>query len=959
MKFIDSGPHDKFGIFLDNVKMQLVAKGEIDFANPFVTDEDEEEPGATMVVGQEGKLAISELAKGAVEGQFYVKYDSTKVTLYTAAGKKAADVYASETPITDKDDLDLWVVGDIAGSSDIELYSKKDSNATGELLDWVKLTAELPNIWLETANEQSEVVMIEGDSKDAFVLRREVLASSGSSSESSRLPAIQNIKIQFTSINGAIYGANADYTIDLPNGTLDLQTMIWTGTFPKNEETLTFEVQSNIDSLSEFTENIVATLLPQLSSPTYTISYPADGAPDTDQDGYDNQAFCALAEVATTDPTILSVKFVKNSGNGYGNLQVGKNPKGEEGTPGFKGGGDILFPDARTHQTSTQGNNFVRVRAYVSNMQVGDIVTFQSFDPDDPSSDALIDTNDQAGKTGNDNNGALTNPANNGGSWIPKASENGGFRGYLAELDENGVQKELTELGRSGQAKGVVRLEGARLVAEVDLITSFAPGDNYIVRAYRTGDNIDPDLNLDVTQAAPANQSPQLSIWRFMNVEYDKMSKVTTADFGTYRISAQANEYEQKGDNYLVVPLTAMPNGDPIEELEDNRFAGGILRLNGTNYRVTSNEYKNNLNYVTIIKRGNLPLAANQQVTIYEDDYGISTGGLNMLANNQTISSPDITSITQLAGNQGRRIVIDTKLPMIKDYYADGYLTYFDKLMKVESNTENGLVTVVYNETAVFDYKVGDSLLGLSQIYRKLDNTLPFVVTDPSKDLSGDVFQLMQGANAGASWATNRVTNRFADAYLTPRFTDTAVFNSNAGLGASSNSGYIDAEANLTPQNSDTLTQETHGTYQYNSAYYWTVYAFQAYEAADFRNGQGAYVNQDFDGVGTTSIIGQAFLAENERRYAILYMESIRDFFATERYNTDIKNFDEFVSSVLVHEIGHLLTFENVGAGHLDNGGHREDPYNIMRAGTNGYNIENYYFYADEIGFIRRLLEIK
>lgn len=112
--------------------------GEIDFAIPFVTDADEENPGATLVLGQAGKLELRELFKDSADGTLYVKYDPGKVTLYKDAGLNEADKYDSESPLANEDDLDLWVVGIVAGSSEIELYTERSSGATPLRLDWVK-----------------------------------------------------------------------------------------------------------------------------------------------------------------------------------------------------------------------------------------------------------------------------------------------------------------------------------------------------------------------------------------------------------------------------------------------------------------------------------------------------------------------------------------------------------------------------------------------------------------------------------------------------------------------------------------------------------------------------------------------------------------------------------------------------------------------------------------------------
>jgi hypothetical protein len=194
--------------------------------------------------------------------------------------------------------------------------------------------------------------------------------------------------------------------------------------------------------------------------------------------------------------------------------------------PRFKGG-DQFFPDADI-KSANKPRNIVRVRAYLTDMAVDDLVAFKVFDVDDPSTDKRIDANGDAGGDNRGTAGKLrtVNAGNVVGAWSA-----GIVTAKVKEL-----------LDANGQPEGV-------LVAEVDLMTSLSPGDNYRVYAVpnkslrarlvaahvrATGDG--RVQTNDQTEADPTTEfrwddddphlTRQLSVWRYLHVEDDSSVNV-------------------------------------------------------------------------------------------------------------------------------------------------------------------------------------------------------------------------------------------------------------------------------------------------------------------------------------------------------------------------------------------------------------------------------------------------
>ncbi|MBI3464010.1 MAG: hypothetical protein HY000_13270, partial [Planctomycetes bacterium] len=286
-------------------------------------------------------------------------------------------------------------------------------------------------------------------------------------------------------------------------------------------------------------------------------------------------------------PDVIKVEFVKSDdvnrqgiadADRYGKLDPNTNPDGDVNNdgnpdmvrfalvePAFEGG-DRFFPDALFANPKV-GRNIVRVRAYVDNMQENDVVVFRPFDVDDPSTHTQIDTN---GAAGGDNRGRLAGvtgdsihkPAQSqspGSTQRPNPkAPNGRLRsvnwGGNSDVvgawanDGSMVEARVKKL-RDAAGNVVTDVAGNPiLVAEVDLLTAFAPGDNF--RVYAVPDRLREQLKAknDVpTNGNDPHGTPQLSIWRYLHVEDDTRS-------GPYALMTAATVNRQQNrfaDGYL------------------------------------------------------------------------------------------------------------------------------------------------------------------------------------------------------------------------------------------------------------------------------------------------------------------------------------------------------------------------------------------------------------------------
>lgn len=297
-----------------------------------------------------------------------------------------------------------------------------------------------------------------------------------------------------------------------------------------------------------------------------------------------------VADVVAVD----SVTFVQAGTTG--DLSEDNPNGGAAGVPAF-GGGWRFFPDA-TFPTNASRNK-VRVRAVLTSTLATATnvpVYFRCFDVDDPSTNATLDPN---GALGEDNRGTVTGagmdtPGTPQDLTKPKA------KGYLGRLRP--VDPATTNPAGAFEAEGVTivampRLLGGQIVSEVELATSFQPGDNFRVVASCQR----PEVNAlkDTTSVPTAGNitvagftgkvTDQISVWRHLVIEQDSMDAVPVAKPKPDRTVTQGVKWT----------LGAPVAGQSTLELEknppasdDNFYAGGIITRGGVTFPIVSNSKK-------------------------------------------------------------------------------------------------------------------------------------------------------------------------------------------------------------------------------------------------------------------------------------------------------------------------------------------------------------------------------
>jgi hypothetical protein len=148
-------------------------------------------------------------------------------------------------------------------------------------------------------------------------------------------------------------------------------------------------------------------------------------------------------------------------------------------------------------------------------------------------------------------------------------------------------------------------------IAVVDLITSYAPGDNFRVVASTTLANAEAVTPEQLTTNAPYSANgvvatPQLSIWRRLHIEQDWMA------------TAQGDP-PRTGNILFAAPVS---NGrqeivTSINIGTANEYEHGVFRANGVNYEVVSNTINSN-SRITV--KTTTPVGYGQ-FTVYQDDW--------------------------------------------------------------------------------------------------------------------------------------------------------------------------------------------------------------------------------------------------------------------------------------------------------------------------------------------------
>jgi hypothetical protein len=291
--------------------------------------------------------------------------------------------------------------------------------------------------------------------------------------------------------------------------------------------------------------------------------------------------------------------------------------------PSVFAGGWRFFPDAASLATNNTSRNVVRVRATVQGTGPGVTVYFRSFDVDDPSTDVTIDPNLSSG---GDNRGRLNASAN-----YPAVA---GSPGAITS-----AAGQLRRLGGAWAGDGqIVSAITSTTGAEVELATTFAPGDNYRVLA---STDLNALLNYPIpptvvpTTGDPPNfrgkATPQLSVWRHLHVERDRMDDdEILGDWFQLDVTAEA---DAGGGQWTLtvqkVPGVGPADGDQDALIKPEELEGGILRnlTTGVNYPIVSNtNWSPTLPFSVTVSAAAAPGLAGARVNVYEDDFHIPAG---------------------------------------------------------------------------------------------------------------------------------------------------------------------------------------------------------------------------------------------------------------------------------------------------------------------------------------------
>jgi len=627
-------------------------------------------------------------------------------------------------------------------------------------------------------------------------------------------------------------------------------------------------------------------------------------------------------------PQVVDVVFRQVSAAHYGDLEISTNPDGasatEEGDDAHYDangvlrfmGGDRLFPDAKSVEDNNVANNIVRVRAILENVTDDDVaaalnVYFRACDVDDPSTNATIDPNGNGAEGGRDNRGRLTDIAfegngSSGGSpkdSVAPLSDGPGFEGHLRTIDADGnpgvwqAQKATVE--------AVIRKQGNVYYAEVDLATSFAPGDNLRVGATFNEDRI---VERDYVPTADDHRdgSPQLSVWRRFHVEQDRMASTTSADSVQGNITEVAAVGGASGQAQITTDIRHIEN----HPLLVNQFVGGILRHNGKNYHILANTAGGDDGVVFEVI-GAPASFANGAVTVYEDDFSPIEKPmveLELARQGQLVNAGGTlrTLTPERFGGQA--------FPMAAQELVGGVLL-FSLSTDAFQITANTTTTITFDIGNAAEPEPASFLL-----YRPLGAAVPETIVDPSQDADG-MYDLLQAT-------ANLNQNKFAIAYLQPVLSSLDSFDSDPNEANT----LVSATPHLSNvvQEAETVLNPYRGSHNVETPLFWVVYVSTGYETIRGRGGDPSGEGYAF---GSSSL-----------NMSVIYLEAIRDF------SVDHPALSELTgrARVTVHEIAHQFDVART------NSGHRPSESDIMFEGL-APNIEDkaWNFHVVDIAWLR------
>jgi len=629
-----------------------------------------------------------------------------------------------------------------------------------------------------------------------------------------------------------------------------------------------------------------------IDSFTYTIT-----------DGRDFES--ANVTVTVLDPPeVTGIEYLPNGQGTTGDLS-NDNPDGNAGTPNFMGG-YRFFPDAETYATRNTARNIVRIRA------TGPANTdfhFRAFDVDDPSANVVIDPN---GGDGKDNLGSVGGQDQN----VPVAAEaNAGYRGRLRPVGGN----------FAAEAAVITVQSNAQGIAEVELATSFNPGDNFRVvasvnaqRVQNLNDTTDVPTTGVVGNNFTGQATGQLSIWRRFHIESDSMLNI---QFGMSQNGAIAGVVPNNIFNQALVLSSAVVTLNFQINVPDGYRGGNVRDVNGNQYPIISHSTANPSVVVVRVPAG-LPAPALGNVKLTQGDFQFG----------------NVTAASQLPGDA---YVLATDLTITTgNEYAGGILRVGGVNYPILYNTsgQNAEVTI---------QSFAQPAVGAVEIYQD-DFTADGNDGPVSRIYTPDIANFYDFQQV----STVRSNNRYADAYLQPEYNALAAFNSDNVTPVSHFPDLGDEYAAIADPYRGTSPGNAARPADYETALFWSVYVLAGYEEMyrfDY-DGEDAQSQQEGGVLGGTD----ARVANQiEGEVSVVFTETIRDV-ATSAGAT----LTEVVARArtVVHEIGHQFGLSRGAPGNP----HSDAPdfaANIMSSRTGEVPADLFYFLGADIVYLRKRIQ--
>lgn len=545
------------------------------------------------------------------------------------------------------------------------------------------------------------------------------------------------------------------------------------------------------------------------------------------------------------------------------------NPDGSEGLR--------IFPD-KNGVNDTTDRSIIKVEANVSPSVPNVKVYFASFDLDDPSTSAVIDTN---GIAGNDNNGNGLVPDSKSGEFLAAMGTNCTSVTTVSNISKIGCEI----VGESASTNYKVTMQ---------------PGDNFAVAAsfsdtYRDGITLNTQdgsiLNNSANQAIPLSgatnpdnvaglRTGMLTAWRRLHIEVDSMG-VAQENYvrGNVLGASTINRGRSRTLN-VVAP-----------DLELNRFENGRMELAYiTNFL---DVISNTANTVTVRNQtaNNIVIANN--VNFWISNLDVTGTPLGTIPTGQTIASMQTVTLN-----------VTTCTPLSVNAFSDGqiYITPTLRSLTVTSNTIN-TVDVTNNTTAPI--VIADATFFRLYDDDDMDHD---VTVNPNGDECEDVLPPNPADfNYLTNMSDNPANNYFAPAYIRPMF-DLA--------GSGDNITFI---ANVNRFNLiNTISDSFNNIETEAQTDFWTIHLLTGYqyESGETINGV-VTINFDADpynlmgniprdaAYAATDVLNDAVHTPIPGgQGAILFMEMSR----ANEYPRDYSNRPVSKAHTIVHEIGHLFS---------------------------------------------------